>query len=92
MDRTINIAMTMMVLSLSLALIAGAEESTLEKADTVKNQTIDILNTNARKIDEQICETVNGKMKCVSKKVKNKIKNAADKLKTNTTEIINKVD
>jgi hypothetical protein len=35
---------------------------------------------------------VNGKMKCVGKKIKNKARNAKDKIETTTEELKNKVD
>ncbi|MFN8845748.1 MAG: hypothetical protein ACK5V3_03025 [Bdellovibrionales bacterium] len=64
----------------------------MEKAETVKNKTVDGVKSTYRKLDDKICETVNGKMRCVTKKIRNKVKNTSDQIETDTTETINKID
>ena len=71
---------------------AHSKETILEKAETVKNKSVDGVKSTYRKMDDKICETVNGKMKCVTKKIKNKVKNSSDEIETSTTETINKID
>ncbi len=38
----------------------------------------------ARKADNEICETINGTLKCIPKKINNAGKNAADEIKDKT--------
>lgn len=80
------------MVTLSLGFIAVAEESTLEKLETQKNKSMDGARHVYRTVDNRVCEMVNGKEKCVIKKVKNRAKDAADQIKTNTNELMNKVD
>jgi hypothetical protein len=70
----------------------GAKETFIEKAETVKNRVADDTKKTYRKIDDKICETINGKMSCTKKKINNRLKNDTDRIKTDTTEVINKVD
>jgi hypothetical protein len=92
MKHKLIITIASLVFALSLGQEIKAEESTLEKVETTKNKAIDSAKRAYREIDDKICETVNGKTNCVAKKLTNKIKNTSDKAKTDTTELINKVD
>lgn len=87
-----NVATAVMTLAFSFGLKALTEESGLEKAETTKNKVVDSVKSTYRKVDDKICETVNGKINCVPKKIKNRIKNTSDRVKTNTTDVINKAD
>lgn len=92
MKHKLIIAAAALGFALSFGQKSKAEESTLEKVETTKNKAIDSAKKTYRKIDDKVCETVNGKVNCVTKKIKNKIKNTSDKAKTDTTDVINKVD
>jgi hypothetical protein len=92
MKQNINIAAVVVALALSFGLKTLAEESSLEKVETSKNKVADSVKSTYRKLDDKICETLNGKVNCVPKKIKNRIKNTSDKVKTNTTDVINKAD
>ncbi len=73
-------------------IISFAAESTLEKAETVKNKSADAVKRNYRAAKNQACETFNEKGECVSQKGKNEVLNLKDKTATKATEIKNKVD
>jgi len=45
-----------------------------------------------RNAEEEVCETINGKIECTVKKVKNAILNTSDKAKTKAKETKNKLD
>lgn len=79
----------------SVLLISGAAsavETNIEKTETVVNKSVDKVKSAARDVDNKVCEMIDGKMKCVVKKIKNKLKNAEDSTKTKATEIKNKID
>lgn len=77
---------------LSLNLTAFAEEPTLgQKVDQQTNKASDAIKKTARKIDDKVCETVNGKIECAAKKVKHSIQNTTDSVATKATEIKNEV-
>lgn len=80
------------VLFVSSSILSYAEETKIEKAETVMNKSVDKAKSTARDVDNQICEMIDGQMKCVVKKIKNKLKNAKDTTKTKATEIQNKID
>lgn len=76
----------------SLSLLANAEETNLEKAETIKNHSVDSIKKGYRSAKDKGCTMINGKMDCAVKKMKNKIKDQSDKVKTEAKEIENKVD
>ncbi len=86
--------LTQIVLSCALmfAFASFAEETVLEKGETVKNKVVDGAKKTYRKGKDEVCEMVNGKMECMAKKGVNKLKNASDSLGTKATEEINKKD
>jgi hypothetical protein len=66
-----------------------AEETTTEK---VKEQGRDVkkgLKKMARKAEDKVCETVNGKLECAAKKVKHGVENAADEVKDKADDVKN---
>lgn len=81
-----------MVFALIFALKAGAEETTIEKAGTAVNKATDSVKETYRDAKDKGCEMVNGKMKCLGKKVSNKAKTLKDKTETKVEEIKDKVD
>lgn len=87
-----KITLIALVMIMSAGAKSVAEESNIEKAETVKNKVFDGTKRAYRKMDDKICETINGKVECVSKSMMNKIKNTSDKIKTDSKETINKVD
>ena len=78
--------------TLSFAMKLYAEETTMEKAETQKNETVDNVKSTYRGAKDKSCEMINGKMQCLGKKVKNKASNLSDKAKTKSKELENKVD
>ena len=78
--------------SLGLAVNSYAEESVAEKVETNKNKTIDTAKSTYRAAEDEVCEIVNGKMKCIGKKIKHSAENTSDKLKTKGTELKNKIE
>lgn len=71
---------------------AFAEETVAEKANTVANKTVDATKEGARDLSDKACEMIDGKMKCLPKKIKHKAQTMKDKTKTKATEIKDKVD
>ena len=63
-----------------------------EKAETKRNENTDLIKKTYRNIDNEICEVINGKIKCIGKKISNKTKDFVDKTKTKSKEIKNKID
>ncbi len=92
MKKNMKIGMTMIALTLSFAIGTFAEETMVEKTETSKNKVVDSVKKTYRKMDDKLCETVNGQINCVTKKIKNKIKNNTDKAKTEVQKIENKID
>jgi hypothetical protein len=78
--------------SLMFGYAAHATESAGEKANADKNKVVDSTKETYRNAKNEICELVNGKMHCAAKKAKNKLRTAADKTKSKTKEVKNKVD
>ena len=84
---------TIAILGLSFAVTSSfAEESTMEKAETVKNNAVDSVKKTTRDVKDKTCEMINGKMECVAKQVKHSAQDAMDATKTKAKEIENKVD
>ncbi len=84
--------LTALCLSLCGAFSVQAEETNLEKAETVKNKAVDSVKNTARDVKDKTCEMINGKMECVAKQVKHTGQNAMDAAKTKVNEVGNKVD
>lgn len=76
----------------SLSHFSFAEETVIEKAETVKNKSGDAVKKGYRNVKDKTCEMINGKLDCTMKKVGNKINNATDDVKTKATEEKNKND
>lgn len=81
-----------LLVALGTSQITFAEESVIEKLETVENKTADKVKSSYRKVEDKVCETVNGKIECVVKKVKNKVHNATDKIKTDAIQMKNKTN
>jgi hypothetical protein len=71
---------------------AAAEETKLEKVETMANKTADSVRQTYRSAKDKGCEMVNGKMECAGKKIKNSARNLKDKIETSAEEAKNKVD
>ena len=69
-----------------------AEETKTEKVDAATNKAVDSAKKSYRKMKEKACETIDGKLECDQKKLKNHAKNLSDKIKTDTKELKNKID
>jgi len=86
------ISVLVLAMTLGTASMSHAEETTLEKAQTVGNESVDGVKKGYRKAKNKACETINGKLECAGKKVKNGAKNLGDKAETTAEEVENKVD
>lgn len=71
---------------------AMAEETAAEKVEIKGREGIDYVKEASRDMSDKVCETINGKLKCVTKKVAHKAKTATHKVKTKAKEVENKVD
>lgn len=85
-----NFIITMLALAFSS--FSFAEETTLEKVNTSKNKAVDSVKEGYRNIEDKVCETVNGKSKCIGKKIKHKAETLKDKTETKVQEIKDKID
>jgi hypothetical protein len=83
---------TLTLLLLAFGSMGFAEETTTEKVEATTNKAMDKVKETYRNSKNEICELINGEMKCAVKKVKNKLRTATDKTKTKTKEIKNKID
>ncbi len=77
---------------LGLGINLMAEETTAEKIETSTNKGVDNVKSTYRNAKNEVCEMINGKMKCIGKKIKNKAKDLKDKASTKATEIKNKTN
>lgn len=59
---------------------AYADETVKEKMSEAGNDTKRATKKAVRKVKDETCEMVNGKMKCVGKKIKHATQNAGDKV------------
>lgn len=59
---------------------AMADETVKEKATEAANDTKRAVKKGARKVKDETCEMVNGKMECVGKKIKHSAQNVGDKV------------
>lgn len=59
---------------------AVADETVKEKTQEAANDTKRAVKKGARKVKDETCEMVDGKMKCVGKKIKHSAQNAGDKI------------
>lgn len=64
--------------------VVYAEETAKEKVTEAASDTKKEAKQLGRKVKDETCELVNGKMECVGKKIKNKAKNAGDEVKDAT--------
>ena len=92
MKKTKLIKASLFVVALSFGTNIYAEETATEKIESSVNKTADGVKKTYRKAKDKTCEMINGKMKCIAKKIKNESKNLKDNVETQSTEIINKID
>jgi hypothetical protein len=58
----------------------AADETVKEKVTEAGKDTKRAMKKGARKIKDETCEMVNGKMKCMGKKIKHEAQNVGDKI------------
>ena len=71
---------------------AYAEEAVSEKTSIKAEKIENSIKKTYRKVDDKVCELLNGKMKCVAKKIKHTIQNASDDVSTTAKELKDKVE
>lgn len=59
---------------------AYADETVKEKVSEAGKDTKRAMKKGARKVKDETCEMVNGKMKCMGEKIKHSAQNAGDKI------------
>lgn len=62
------------------AFALGKDETVKEKAEEAANDTKRATKKAVRKVKDETCEMVDGKMKCMGKKIKHAAQNAGDKI------------
>ncbi len=90
MSPVIQILSVALVLTLPYAIL-HAEETPSQKATIQVEKAGNSVKRGYRKADEKVCEMLNGKLKCVAKKVKHAVQNAGDAASTGAKELQNKV-
>ncbi len=92
--RIINITQNFVsaLLVLSLPMITCANETTAEKAETMKNKAVDKVKETYRDAEDRICEMVNGKVECLPQTAENKGKTVTEKVITKAKDEKNKID
>lgn len=58
----------------------AADESVKEKVSEAGNDTKRAMKKGARKVKDETCEMIDGKMKCMGKKIKHGAQNVGDKI------------
>ena len=58
----------------------AADDTLKEKVSEAGNDTKRAVKKGARKVKDETCEMVDGKMKCIGKKIKHSAQNAGDKI------------
>ncbi len=91
-NNLIRLIFLSLVMTLSFANVSFAEETTTEKAKHLKNKSVDSVKGAYRNAEDQICETINGKVECVPQKLENKARNVKDKTETKIKKEKNKLD
>ncbi len=72
--------------------VARAETTPVEKVQEVGQDAVKNTKKAYRGASDKVCEMVNGKMKCLPKKVKHKAQNAADEVKDQADDVKKKVN
>lgn len=78
---------TIILFLLNLGSNSFAEEAISEKVETNSNKAIKEVKKTYRKIELKACETVNSKMECVGKRIKNVTNNIKDDIDSRRTEM-----
>ena len=60
--------------------VSHADETMKEKTAEAGNDTKRAMRKGARKVKDETCKMMNGKMECAAKKAKHKMQNAGDKV------------
>jgi len=91
-----NLTKTLIVLLMGATFTAGsnlhAEETVAEKTTATVTKAKNATKRGMRSASDEVCEMINGKMRCVGKKLKHKAQNAADATGAKAKEVKNKVD
>lgn len=84
MQTNLKILLTAVVTTVILGSFASdfahSDETVKEKVSEAGNDTKRAMKKGARKVKDETCEMVSGKMKCVGKKIKHSAQNAGDKI------------
>ena len=71
---------TMALLGSFTSNFVHADETVKEKVSEAGKDTKRAMKKGARKVKDETCEMVNGKMKCIGKKIKHSAQNAGEKI------------
>lgn len=82
MKKNVKMLLTALVTTTILGASAmnyvHADETVKEKVAEAGNDTKRAVKKGARKVKDETCEMINGKMKCVANKIKHSVQNAGD--------------
>lgn len=82
----------MMIALLSFALNAQAEQTPAEKVKNTAKQVGAEMSKAANRVEETVCETVNGKVKCLAKKAKHRVQETKTDVQNKAEELKDEVD
>jgi hypothetical protein len=83
---------TTLFLAFALSLDVFGAETLGEKAAATTNKAVDSTKATGRNIKDEVCKMVDGAMKCLPKKIRNKAESAVEKAESKAKEIKNQVD
>ncbi len=92
MLKSLLLAPFILCMSLAPIYFATAEETKIEKAETMGNKAADAVKRTYRNAKGEICEVIEGKVNCLAQEVIDKTKNAADSIETKGKETKKKLD
>jgi hypothetical protein len=71
---------------------AWSKQTRVEKIESVADNAVNASKKAYRKAKDKTCELINGEMKCLPAKIRNKSQTAAEHLKSKAKEKKNKID
>lgn len=80
LKRSFVTFMAITLMGVNVVNISHADETVKEKVKEMGNDTKRATKKTVRKVQDETCEMVNGKMKCIGKKIKHSAENAGDKV------------
>ena len=91
--KKINIIlfMTTFIILTQYSQFVKAEETVVDKVEIAAEKTSNVVKKNYRNAKDKGCETIDGKVQCFGKKIKNKVQTISDDAATKAKELKNKI-